>query len=62
MGPQAARVTDKAPFNHIRLGLIHLLRVPELFRRLAQPARFAQWTEIDSAERRCASFETAALS
>src|SRR5580704_4952844 len=57
---QAARVTDKAPFNHIRLGLIHLLRVPELFRRLAQPARFAQWTEIDSAERRCASFETAA--
>jgi Sulfotransferase family len=25
IGPQAARVTDKAPFNHIRLGLIHLL-------------------------------------
>lgn len=47
IGPQATRVTDKAPFNHIRLGLIHLLRVPELFRRLAQPARFAQWTEID---------------
>ena len=47
IGPQAARVTDKAPFNHIRLGLIHLLRVPELFRRLAQPARFAQRTEID---------------
>ena len=28
IGPQAARVTDKAPFNHIRLGLIHLL-LPE---------------------------------
>jgi hypothetical protein len=25
IGPQAARVTDKAPFNHVRLGLIHLL-------------------------------------
>jgi hypothetical protein len=25
IGPQAARVTDKAPFNHIRLGLVHLL-------------------------------------
>ncbi len=25
IGPHAARVTDKTPFNHIRLGLIHLL-------------------------------------
>jgi Sulfotransferase family len=25
IGPQAARVTDKAPFNHLRLGLVHLL-------------------------------------
>src|SRR5208337_3438794 len=25
IGPQAARVTDKAPFNYLRLGLIHLL-------------------------------------
>jgi hypothetical protein len=25
IGPHAARVTDKAPFNHIRLGLVHLL-------------------------------------
>jgi tetratricopeptide (TPR) repeat protein len=25
IGPQSVRVTDKQPFNHIRLGLIHLL-------------------------------------
>ena len=28
IGPHAARVTDKAPFNHPRLGLVHLL-LPE---------------------------------
>jgi Sulfotransferase family/Tetratricopeptide repeat len=28
IGPRAARVTDKAPFNHLRLGLVHLL-LPE---------------------------------
>jgi hypothetical protein len=28
IGPRAARVIDKAPFNHLRLGLVHLL-LPE---------------------------------